>query len=72
MAKLSKSVVKRLKVVRGEDWWVDESKQNGIGAVCFFCDKLIDWPPTDHAKKCPVREYINLDQEPPEFIIERR
>lgn len=68
MARLSKSVVRRLKVVRGEDnWWVDESRKNGVGPVCFFCNRLIDWEPTDHDKKCPVRDYVDMDQEPPNW-----
>lgn len=61
--KLSKSVVRRLKVVKGDDWWVDENAEpNGIGPICYFCKKLIDWGPTDHGKKCPVRNHIDLDK----------
>lgn len=62
--KLSKSEVRRLKVVIGPDWWVDEkASPNGIGPICLFCKNLIDWGPTDHDKKCPVRKYIDLDEE---------
>lgn len=57
--KLSKSEVRRLQVVKGKDWWVDEkARPNGIGPVCFFCGRLIDWAPRDHKEKCLVRNYI--------------
>lgn len=60
---LSNSVVRRLQIVKGDNWWVDENaKPNGIGPICFFCGRLIDWPPTDHSEVCPVRKYINLDE----------
>lgn len=65
--KLSKSVVRRLQVVKGDNWWVDDSKQNGIGPVCIFCKRLIDWPPTDHGKKCPMWDHVDMNQEPPEW-----
>jgi hypothetical protein len=55
---LSKSEVRRLKVVKGKDWWVDEdSIPNGIGPICFFCGRLIDLDPNDHHENCPVRKY---------------
>jgi len=64
---ISKSVVRRLRVVKGDDWWVDEeAKPNGIGPVCLFCKKLIDWAPRDHAIACPVRTYLT-QEEPSEW-----
>lgn len=61
---VSWSQVRRLKVVKGKDWWINEnSPPNGIGPVCLFCDLLIDWGPTDHAPKCPVRKYLRFDEE---------
>lgn len=67
--KLSKSEVRRLEVVKGPDWWIDEnSSPNGIGPVCLFCGNLIDWAPRDHTEFCPVRKHIDLDQEPPKWL----
>jgi hypothetical protein len=67
--KVSRSQVRRLQVVKGSDWWIDEEAEpNGIGPICIFCKKLIDWAPRDHAEACPVRTYINEDEEPPELV----
>ena len=56
---LTWSVFRRLKVTKGEDWWVDESRPgNGIGLVCLYCENLIDWGPTDHGRYCPVRKFM--------------
>lgn len=59
--KISKSEYRRLRVVKGEDdWWINhEAEPNGIGPVCLFCDKLIDWAPRDHTRRCPVRNYLD-------------
>lgn len=57
--KISKSVFRRLRVVRGPGWWINEdAPPNGIGPVCLYCDRLIDWGPTDHGKACPVRKHL--------------
>lgn len=68
--RISKSIYRRLVVVKGRDvWWIDEkAKPNGIGPVCLFCKNLIDWGPTDHSQKCPVKEYIDLNEEKPEWL----
>lgn len=58
---VSWSEMRRLRVVKGEDWWVNENAApNGIGPVCAFCDNLIDWGPTDHGRKCPVRKFLGF------------
>ncbi len=62
--KVSLSEYRRLKVVKGDDWWVDhEAEPNGIGNVCLFCDSLIDWAPRDHTMKCPVRRFSTLEED---------
>lgn len=36
-----------------EKEWIDKNAQpNGIGPVCKYCHKLIDWDPFDHALDC--------------------
>lgn len=61
---ISVSEYRRLKATMGDDWWIDESAPpNGIGPVCLFCEKLIDWGPTDHTIPCPVRRYLQWDEE---------
>lgn len=58
--KISKSQVRRLRVVKGDDWWIDEEAEpNGIGPVCLFCKKLIDWAPRDHSQTCPVTRHLS-------------
>lgn len=68
--KLSKSVVRRLRVVKGSDrWWIDEEAfPNGIGPICLFCKRLIDWAETDHSEACPVRNHINMNEEEPDWL----
>lgn len=61
---ISWSMFRRLKVVKGDNWWINENAPpNGIGPVCLFCDKLIDWAPTDHGDDCPVRKFLGFIQE---------
>lgn len=64
MDKISKSEYRRLKTVKGnDDWWIDlEAEPNGIGPICLFCSKLIDWGPRDHTLACPVRRYFNNEE----------
>jgi hypothetical protein len=36
-----------------EDDWIDyDATPNGIGHICKFCKRLIDWHPVDHALDC--------------------
>jgi len=64
LEKLSWSQVRRLRVTKGDDWWIDhEAPPNGIGPVCLFCRHLIDWAPTDHALACPVRIFNRIEME---------
>lgn len=61
---LSWSVYRRLRTVKGEDWWADhDAPSNGIGPVCLFCSRLIDWGPRDHsvAPLCPVRRFYGWE-----------
>lgn len=61
---VSKSQVRRFRVVKGDDWWIDEEAEpNGIGPVCIFCKRLIDWALRDHAEACPVRTYLASEEE---------
>lgn len=58
------SQFKRLKVVKGDDWWVDhEAEPNGIGPVCLFCNRLIDWGPRDHEPACQVRKFFMFNDD---------
>lgn len=61
---LSKSEARRLKTIKGKDWWIDkEAISNGIGPICFFCKKLIDGGPRDHLENCPIQNiYIEADK----------
>jgi hypothetical protein len=34
------------------DWVDHDATPNGIGPVCKFCHRLIDWHPVDHALDC--------------------
>src|SRR5687768_9209662 len=56
---ITMSEYRRLKAVKGDDWWINhDASPNGIGPVCLFCDRLIDWGPADHLIRCPVRRYL--------------
>lgn len=61
---ISQSEYRRLKATNGEDdWWVDhEASPNGIGPVCLFCSRLIDWGPRDHGRACPVRRFLREEE----------
>lgn len=62
---ISTSEYRRLRETNGgDDWWINhEAPPNGIGPVCLFCDRLIDWPPTDHTLACPVRRYLGRGED---------
>lgn len=48
--------------IMNEDWINTEKPGNGIGPVCKYCDRLIDWHPGDHAEDCP--EYRDEERPP--------
>lgn len=61
---VSWSQFRRLRLVKGENWWVNEERPpNGIGPVCLYCDNLIDWGPRDHSIPCPVRKFSGWEDE---------
>lgn len=61
---ISTSEYRRLRAMEGDDWWIDhEAPPNGIGPVCNYCDRLVDWPPRDHAMACPVRRYLRWEDD---------
>lgn len=62
---ISWSEFRRLQASKGnDDWWIDqEAETNGIGPVCLFCNKLIDWAPRDHTPICPVRKFFRFEDE---------
>lgn len=61
---VSWSQFRRLWETKGEDWWINEdASPNGIGPVCLYCDKLIDWGPADHTIECPVRKFLGFEYE---------
>lgn len=63
---ISMSEYRRLRVVNGEnDWWVNHEAGTGDGLapVCLFCDKIVDWAPSDHEVACPVRRFLRFEEE---------
>lgn len=61
---ISTSEFRRLRVVKGEnDWWVNHEASTAEGRACLFCDKIIDWAPSDHEVACPVRRFLGFEEE---------
>lgn len=58
------SQFRRYAIEGGDDWWVNhDAEPNGIGPVCLFCDRLVDWAPRDHTMDCPVRRYLRWEDD---------
>lgn len=54
----------RLYAAFGDDWWIDQTAPpNGIGPMCLYCNRLIDWAPVDHGKGCPVPKFLGWETE---------
>ena len=61
---ISTSEYRRLRVTKGDDWWIDhDADPNGIGPVCLYCNRLVDWAPRDHTVACPVRRYLGWEDD---------
>lgn len=61
---ISTSEFRRLRTIKGEsDWWVNHELSSDEGLVCLFCDKIIDWAPSDHEVACPVRRFFGFEEE---------